>query len=113
MKPRDLRTWLHDAKEAAGRILRFMEGMTAERYRHDELVRSAVERQFEIIGEALGKAAQAEPDLPNRLKALPRIVAFRNQLIHGYFAIDSDVVWAIAHDHLPTLITDLEAELEP
>src|SRR5512133_846787 len=107
MKRPDVRAFVHDAEIAGQRIGRFLGGMPAEEYRSNELVRAAVERQFEIIGEALANAVKAKPDLKERITALPRVIAFRNQLAHGYFGIDPDVVWAVAHDHLPELIGEL------
>jgi len=84
--------------------------MPVEEYETNDLVRSAVERQFEIIGEALGKAVKVYPELQARISALSRVVAFRNQLIHGYFGIDPAVVWAVEQDHLPTLLREVRAE---
>ena len=55
MKQPDLRTLLHDAETAAARIQKFISDMSVVEYQANDLVRSAVERQFEIIGEASGK----------------------------------------------------------
>jgi len=107
MKRPDVRAFVHDAEVAGQRIDRFLGGMPSSEYRTNELVKAAVERQFEIIGEALTNAVKARPELRDRITALPRVIAFRNQLSHGYFAIDPDVVWAVAHDHLPELLGQL------
>ena len=64
---------------------------------------SAVERQFEIIGEALHQLSRQDQELARRVPDLPRIVAFRNRLIHGYSVIDHDVVWNTATTDLPAL----------
>jgi len=111
MKQPDVRAFVHDAEVAGKRIGSFLGEMPASEYRTNELVKSAVERQFEIIGEALGNAVKARPELRERITALPRVIAFRNQLAHGYFGIDPDVVWAVAHDHLPELLRQLRAIL--
>ena len=67
------------------------------------LLRSAVERQFEIIGEALHQLSRQDQELARRIPDLPRIVAFRNRLIHGYSLIDHDVVWNTVTTELPAL----------
>lgn len=66
---------------------------------------SAVERKFEIIGEALGQLAKANPDLAACIPHLSQIVAFRNQLIHGYARVDHSTVWEVIEQFLPQLKT--------
>ena len=56
------------------------------------MLRSAVERQFEIVGEALSQLAKAAPELAAQIPDLPRIVAFRNILRHGYAVVDNTIV---------------------
>jgi uncharacterized protein with HEPN domain len=65
--------------------------------------RSAVERQFEIIGEALAQLLRLDPSLRSRISDSGRIVAFRNRLIHGYSSVADDVVWGILEANLPSL----------
>lgn len=77
---REPRTYLWEAHRAAELIRSFITDMTATDFESDPLVRSAVERQFEIIGEALGQLARSHPDIAGRIDDLPRIVAFRNIL---------------------------------
>ncbi len=61
--PRDPRTYLWDARQAAERVLGFVVGRTWDDYATDDLLRSAVERQFEIVGEALNKLRQVSPEV--------------------------------------------------
>jgi uncharacterized protein with HEPN domain len=63
-----------------------------------------VERQFEIIGEALNRLLKEAPDLANRVPDLARIVGFRNVLIHGYAVIDDGRVWEIVTTLLPRFV---------
>lgn len=72
--------------------------------------RSAVERQFEIIGEALGKRAQTDPALATRISEHGRIITFRNILIHAYAIVDDRIVWEVVETKLPILRRDV-AEL--
>jgi uncharacterized protein with HEPN domain len=69
----------------------------------DELLRSAVERQFEIIGEALAGLARDEPDVAAGIPDHRRIIAFRNILIHGYATVDDKIVWGVVEGNLPAL----------
>jgi uncharacterized protein with HEPN domain len=109
--PPDARTYLWDARRAGERIASFVVDRTWDDYQSDVLVRSAVERQFEILGEALNKLSQTDADLADRIKDLPRIVAFRNVLIHGYATVDDGIVWEVATKRLPQLLEVL-AELD-
>ena len=62
-----------------------------------------MERQFEIIGEALNRLSKEAPDLARRVPDLRKIVGFRNVLIHGYAVIDDGRVWEIVTTLLPPL----------
>lgn len=68
------------------------------------MLRSAVERQFEIIGESLNRLDRVDPSVAEQIDDLPRIVAFRNVLIHGYATIDDRIVWEVATERLAPLI---------
>ena len=108
---RDPKSLLWDAREAATAIA----GMTASRSFADfdsELVlRSAVERQFEILGEALNRLDRLNATLAAKIPDLRQIVAFRNILIHGYAVIDRARVWRAVQDDLPPLRATLDAIL--
>lgn len=105
---RDARIWLADAVAAAGAVVEFTSNRSLADYRADLMLRSAVERQFEILGEALGQLAKTAPDLTTRIPDLRRIVDFRNFLAHAYAAVEDDVVWAIVEHDLPVLLPVLE-----
>jgi uncharacterized protein with HEPN domain len=104
---RDPRAYLWDARQAAGRVVAYVAGRTWQDYATDDLLRSAVERQFEVVGEALNKVRQADPSLAGEIADLPRIVAFRNVLIHGYATIDDQLVWEIATERAARLVETL------
>jgi uncharacterized protein with HEPN domain len=113
---RDRRAFLWDVQQAAEAITKFTAGLDAAGYRANPLVRSAVERQFEIIGEALNRLSKEAPDLASRVPNLGKIVGFRNLLIHGYALIDDGRVWEIVTTLLPSLranVTALLTELGP
>jgi uncharacterized protein with HEPN domain len=97
--------YLWDARHAAERIARFTAGRDLDGYLADEMLRSAVERQFEIIGEAFTGLRRVAPDLATYMPDLPRIVAFRNVLIHGYATVDDRLVWSVVEGSLAGLLT--------
>ena len=111
MRPRDPRVYLSESIEAADRITSFIHGRSLEDYESDVMLRSAVERQFEIIGESLRRLEDVSPEVATLISSRRRIIAFRNQLAHGYFAIQDDVVWAIAQNDLRRLIDELRLAL--
>jgi uncharacterized protein with HEPN domain len=99
---------LFDALQAARRIRAFTGQSNFGQFAESELLRSAVERQFEIIGEALGKAAEKDPSLAEQMPDLPRIVGLRNRLIHGYDSVDDEIIWDIVQKRILPLIERLE-----
>ncbi len=108
----ETRKLLYDIEQAAALIANFTEGRSLADYCQDPMLRSAVERQFEIIGEALSRLARVDPDTAERITEYRRIIAFRNVLIHGYRAVSDEVVWDIVETKLPTLRRDLESILD-
>ncbi|HZZ62140.1 MAG TPA: HepT-like ribonuclease domain-containing protein [Roseiarcus sp.] len=109
---RDPCAYLWDARESADAIAEFVRGRTFDDYVADVMLRSAVERQFEIIGEALRQLEKAAPDLALRLPERTKAIAFRNILIHGYNSIDDAIVWRTIHESLPALRARLAALLD-
>jgi len=104
---RDTRTYLYDIQHAAGLIAAFTTGRSLADYLADSMLRSAVERQFEIIGEALGKLARLDATLAAQITEHRRIVAFRNILIHAYATVDDRLVWDVVESKLPILIREV------
>lgn len=109
--PRDPRTYLWDALAGLDSISAFVRGRSFADYDSDELLRSAVERKFEIIGEALNQLSKVDAELAARVPGLRQIVGFRNILIHGYARVDDVQVWQ-AIDELPELRAVLAALLD-
>jgi uncharacterized protein with HEPN domain len=92
-----------EVQQAADAIDQFIAGLDAAGYEENTLVLEVVERQFEIIGEALNQLSKISPGLARRVPDLREIIGFRNNLIHGYTAIDHGRVWQIAQTSLPGL----------
>lgn len=105
---RDLRAYLWDVAQATRLIADFAEGKTLQNYGADPLLRSAVERQFEIVGEALRQASAHFPETEKRISRCAEIIAFRNRLIHGYSGVSNEVVWGVIEGDLPRLRAEVE-----
>jgi len=112
MTDRRADTLIQDAIDAAGRLARFVDGRTVDDYFADEFLRSAVERQCEIFGEALSVLRRTAPELAGRIEGISPAIGFRNILAHGYFSIDDGVAWDIASTKIPPLVQQLPALLE-
>lgn len=81
---------LLDAVNACEAIAEFVAGKDFAAYENDHLLRSAVERQFEIIGEALNKAGAVEAAVAAQIPEFQRIIGLRHRLIHGYDNVDDE-----------------------
>ena len=99
----EVRKYLFDIQEACQLITEFTAGQTFDDYTRNAMLRSAVERQFEIIGEALNQMLKLEPSLTSVITDSRRIVDFRNLLIHGYAKVSNEVVWGIVESNLPII----------
>lgn len=104
--------YLFDILQAARRITEFTQNKEFSDYVADAMLRAAVERQFEIIGEALRRLSKEDSRTAARVRESARIVAFRNILVHGYAEIDDRIVWDIVQSKLPALLVDVGSLLE-
>lgn len=103
--------FLWDVRGAADSIAAFIDGLDEDQYLADALRRSAVERQLEIIGEALNNLRRVDPDTATEIPDLHRIVGLRNVLAHGYTIVDDRVVWIAASRRVPDLRTVVDGLL--
>jgi len=111
MLPLEIRKYLYDIQQACELLNDFTASKTLTDYTANVMLRTVVERQFEIIGEALNQMLKREPALAPRLSDHRRIIAFRNRLIHGYADIDDEVVWGVLTTSLPRLRREIVALL--
>jgi uncharacterized protein with HEPN domain len=100
---REPKAYLWDAHNAVDAIFRFTRDKDYAAFRADELVRAAVEREFEIIGEPLRQLVQVAPEMAAKIPHFRRIIAFRNILVHGYATIDHANVWRVIQRELAPL----------
>lgn len=109
MKLPEVRKYLFDIAEACGLTEEFVAGKSFEDYTQDRMLRSAVERQLEIVGEALAGLLRVAPELSARVTDARRIIAFRNRLIHGYASVADEVVWGVIEANLSVLKREVDA----
>lgn len=99
----------YDAREAARAIRRFAAGRSYEDFCADEMLSSAIERKFEIIGEALVRIRRQRPEDLRVIGDWPAIIGFRNILAHAYEQVEEAVVWGIVTEQLPRFLAEWEA----
>lgn len=102
---------LYDVLDSGRAITGWCIGRTFADYQADRQFRRAVEREFEVIGEALGRLTRTAPEIAGRIEGLSRIVGFRNRIIHGYDVIDHAAVGGVIQSHLPKLLAEIESLL--
>jgi len=103
---------LWDALEAAKRTRAIVDGLNLDDYLADWIRQSAVERQLEIVGEALGRIRRDDSATAGRVPDIHAIIATRNVIIHRYDDVDHVRVWAMLHQDVPALIPALESLLD-
>ena len=108
----EAQTYAQDILRHANLIQDILSDKTFDNYTNDINTRLAVERLFSIIGEAMRALAEHDPSIAAKITAYPRIIAFRNILIHRYSQVDNEIVWDIARSYLPTLINEVTTLLE-
>jgi len=104
----EIKTWLFDIDSAISEIDGFFEGgkKIFEYYQQDIKTKRAVERNLEIIGEAIKRILVKNSNI--ELTNARKIVDARNRIIHGYDTISDDVIWGIIIKHLPKLKTEVK-----
>jgi uncharacterized protein with HEPN domain len=105
---RDSRTYLFDIQRAATLVVQFTTDRTFDEYLGDIMLRSAVERQFEIIGEAMTQLNKVDPSLAAPITEYRSIISFRNILIHGYANVNHRLVWGVVETSLGQLQREIE-----
>ena len=112
---RDPRAFLSDVIEAGHAIQQAVDGINLDDYCNSRLIRSSVEREFTIIGEALSQLSRRDGYLFAQIDQAPQIISFRNKLTHEYVTINDQLVWGVIQNNLPVLLeqcTQLLSDLE-
>lgn len=106
--PRRADVYLELALASLGHVATFVANIPKERYLVDIFLQSAVERQLEIAGDAIGQLRKHTPEYAARIPEADLIVAFRNVLAHGYASLDHGRVYEAATTHAPKLCAKVE-----
>ena len=107
MQPRSIKH-LSDILDAARFVVEITTGRTSAHYDQDRLLRNAVERNFEIIGEALNRLRREDAETVGRISDFDRIIAFRNVLAHGYDIVNHEQVWKVIQQDVPRLLAEVQ-----
>jgi uncharacterized protein with HEPN domain len=107
----EVKSWLFNVLSAIEEIDSFFtdQPMTFEAYQNDVRTRRAVERNIEIIGEALNRILSKQPAIS--ISNARRIVDTRNRIIHGYDTVSDEIIWSIIITYLPDLRKEVNALL--
>lgn len=109
MENRNVKKYLYDIKQSIDSINEYLgENRNFFRYQENKQLRRAVERELEIIGEAVNKALAIQPQLSDSIQDARRIVDLRNYVIHGYDKIDDIIIWGVISKNLPLLKNQIE-----
>ena len=103
--------FLEDIREAGQTVLEITSGKALAHYVADKILRLAVERCFEIIGEAMRRLDESDRDTATKITDFQRIIGFRNVLIHGYSLVRHDLVWSVVENQLPRLLKEVRTLL--
>ncbi len=104
----DIKTWLYDILNAIMEIESFFADQTKEftNYQTDLRTKRAVERNIEIIGEAMNRILKKDEKI--NITNSRKLVDVRNRIIHGYDSVSDDIIWGIVIKHIPILQAEVE-----
>jgi len=98
----EIKKYLYDIKESIESIENYLgKKRVFSVYMADKMLRRAIEREFEIIGEAMKRIDKIEPQI--KISSKRQIISMRNRVIHGYDKIDNEIIWGTIVRHLPNL----------
>ena len=106
-----IRKCLFDVVLAYEDLENFTKRMKFSDYLASKMAQRAVEREFEIIGEALNRIKGIDSEILKDITEYHRIIGFRNVLAHGYDIVDEKLVWDAISKHLPILVKEIRSLL--
>ena len=103
----EIKKYLFDVKESIDSIENYLgDKRDFNAYIENKMLRRAIEREFEIIGEAMNRISKIDPGI--QISSMKQIVNMRNRVIHGYDKIDNEIIWGTIVRHLPVLRDEIE-----
>lgn len=103
--PHSIEKLLIDIRIASEEVISFCEGKTFPEFQEERLLQLALEREFEIIGEALSRLERIDQErLEKQIPEYRKIIGFRNLVAHGYDIIDDAALWDLAVNRVPDLL---------
>jgi len=104
----EIKTWLYDILQSINEIESYYEDKPRkfEEFTADIKTKRAVERNLEIIGEAVNRILRKDKNF--QLENAEKIIGTRNRIIHGYDKVSDDLIWSIVINHLPKLKAEVE-----
>ncbi len=108
---KEIKVWLSDIKQAISEINQFIpDKKLFKEFQKDLKTKRAIERNLEIIGEAVNRILSQNPNI--EISNSRKIVDTRNRISHGYDSVSDDIIWAIIIRDLPKLEVEIESLLE-
>ena len=111
MQP-EIQKYLYDICQACETLLDFIRDKSLQDYDAELLLRSGVERQLMIIGEALNQAYKLDPALSGSVSNIREIINLRNVIVHGYAIVENETIWGIIEDDLPQVYKEVQMLLQ-
>jgi uncharacterized protein with HEPN domain len=103
----EIKKYLFDIQESIDSIQKYLgDRRDFKVYMADKMLRRAVEREFEIIGEAMSRIEKLDSTI--EISSKRQIISMRNRVIHGYDKIDNEIIWGTIVRHLPTLKLEID-----
>lgn len=112
MSHREPEKYLYDMLSSCRFLLEFTEGRTVNDYIDERPFRSALERELQIIGEALIQLEKIAPEVADKIPEYRNIIGFRHVLVHGYDNLDPATVWNMIETKLSALTKQIQSLLE-
>jgi uncharacterized protein with HEPN domain len=107
----EIKKYFYDIYESINSIENYLgEKRDFKQFQANKMLRRAIEREFEIIGEALNRIDKIDQTI--QITSKKQIINMRNRVIHGYDKIDNEIVWGIIVRHLPILKTEISSLFE-
>ncbi len=110
--PHDAKKYLDDMLDRATFVRDFMSSKSMDDLLNDRVVRSALERELMVLGEALFQLHRDFPEVAESIAFWREIIGFQHTLVHGYDSLNMHVIWDVIHKDLDPLIQQIQSLLD-